>query len=57
VPGLGISQLSRTEDVAAVLVTSWEWDGRARERVERPVHSVATPQPQPALTEGLWSAD
>ncbi|MEO6082860.1 MAG: TIGR02680 family protein [Umezawaea sp.] len=33
VPGLAISQLSRTDDVAAVLVTPWEWDGRRRVRV------------------------
>jgi hypothetical protein len=33
VPGLAISQLSRTDDVAAVLVTPWEWDGRRRARV------------------------
>ena len=28
VPGLAIAQLSRVEDVAAVLVTRWEWDGQ-----------------------------
>jgi uncharacterized protein (TIGR02680 family) len=37
VPGLAIAQLARVEDVAAVLVTHWEWDGAARTRVERPV--------------------
>ncbi len=33
VPGLAIAQLSRTDEVAAVLVTPWEWDGRRRTRV------------------------
>jgi uncharacterized protein (TIGR02680 family) len=41
VPGLAISQLSRTDDVAAVLVTNWEWDGRRRTRADRPIHPVA----------------
>ncbi len=27
VPGIAIAQLSRIDDVAAVLVTRWEWDG------------------------------
>jgi uncharacterized protein (TIGR02680 family) len=40
VPGLAISQLSRTDDVAAVLVTNWEWDGRARTRAGRPIRPV-----------------
>jgi uncharacterized protein (TIGR02680 family) len=35
VPGLAISQLSRTDDIAAVLVTNWEWDGHRRTRAER----------------------
>jgi uncharacterized protein (TIGR02680 family) len=30
VPGLAIAQLSRVDEVAAVLVTRWEWDGRRR---------------------------
>jgi uncharacterized protein (TIGR02680 family) len=37
VPGLAIAQLSRVDDVAAVLVSHWEWDGATRTRVERPV--------------------
>jgi uncharacterized protein YPO0396 len=28
VPGLGIAHLSRTDDIPAVLVSRWEWDGR-----------------------------
>ena len=34
VPGLAISQLSRVDGVAAVLVTNWEWDGAGRSRVD-----------------------
>lgn len=57
VPGLAISQLARTDDVAAVLVTSWEWDGARRARVDREVRAIrdsgaespATPQ------DGLWA--
>jgi uncharacterized protein (TIGR02680 family) len=41
VPGLAIAQLSRVDDVAAVLVSHWEWDGATRTRVERPVAAVA----------------
>ncbi|GAB7188205.1 TIGR02680 family protein [Kitasatospora sp. Ki12] len=33
VPGLAIAQLSRVDEIAAVLVTRWEWDGRRRTRV------------------------
>nr|QEO75053.1 hypothetical protein [uncultured bacterium] len=33
VPGLAIAQLSRTDDVAAVLVTPWEWNGHRRIKV------------------------
>ena len=38
VPGLAIAQLSRRDGIDAVLVTRWEWDGRARSaaRVELP---------------------
>jgi hypothetical protein len=35
VPGLGICQLARQDDVDAVLVTPWRWDGRERRRAER----------------------
>ena len=41
VPGLAIAQLARSRDVAAVLVSHWEWDGATRTRVERPVAAVA----------------
>jgi hypothetical protein len=30
VPGIAIAQLSRVEEIAAVLVTRWEWDGTGR---------------------------
>ncbi|GAA1891027.1 TIGR02680 family protein [Streptantibioticus ferralitis] len=33
VPGLAIAQLSRVDEIAAVLVTRWEWDGRRRTRI------------------------
>jgi uncharacterized protein (TIGR02680 family) len=39
VPGVAIAQLSRIDEVAAVLVTRWEWDGTARTRREDPVRS------------------
>lgn len=41
VPGLAISQLSRIDEVPAVLVTNWEWDGHARAEVQRRIHPVA----------------
>lgn len=40
VPGIAIAQLSRTDDVAAVLVTRWEWDGRRRQRRADPVRDT-----------------
>ncbi len=48
VPGLAISQLSRTDDVAAVLVTNWEWDGHKRRKVQRD-------QLESAEQDGLWA--
>ncbi|MDF9816162.1 TIGR02680 family protein [Streptomyces sp. SPB162] len=39
VPGIAIAQLSRIDEVAAVLVTRWEWDGARRRRREDPVRS------------------
>jgi uncharacterized protein (TIGR02680 family) len=35
VPGIATHQLVRREGIDAVHVTTWEWDGRAREQVER----------------------
>ncbi|MFE2540883.1 TIGR02680 family protein [Actinacidiphila glaucinigra] len=36
VPGIAIAQLSRIDEVAAVLVTRWEWDGMTRTRAVDP---------------------
>ncbi|EFL18143.1 predicted protein [Streptomyces sp. C] len=47
VPGIAIAQLSRVDEVAAVLVTRWEWDGTARTRRADPV--------RPAEPEPLWA--
>ncbi|MFK0220180.1 TIGR02680 family protein [Streptomyces vinaceus] len=46
VPGIAIAQLARVDEVAAVLVTRWEWDGTTRTRREDPV--------RPAEPEPLW---
>ncbi|MGW5317726.1 TIGR02680 family protein [Nocardia thailandica] len=42
VPGLAIAQLARTDDVDAVLVTQWEWDGTTRHRVDPVPPTAAT---------------
>ncbi|MEV8315825.1 TIGR02680 family protein [Streptomyces sp. NPDC059900] len=42
VPGVAIAQLSRVDDIAAVLVTRWEWDGSDRRRGAEPAVGVAT---------------
>ncbi|NXY93120.1 TIGR02680 family protein [Streptomyces sp. BR123] len=47
VPGIAIAQLSRVDEVAAVLVTRWEWDGTARTRRADPV--------RPAEPEAVWT--
>ncbi|MFR9799258.1 TIGR02680 family protein [Streptomyces sp. MS06] len=36
VPGVAIAQLSRVDDIDAVLVTRWEWDGSERRRGTEP---------------------
>ncbi|BDH57952.1 hypothetical protein [Tsukamurella sp. PLM1] len=59
VPGLAIAQLARTEGVPAVLVTHWEWDGLAREQVDRPDAAIGPPPDEPGADarggpEGLW---
>ncbi|MEV0302194.1 TIGR02680 family protein [Streptomyces prasinus] len=36
VPGIAIAQLSRVDDIDAVLVTRWEWDGADRRRGTEP---------------------
>ncbi|MDH6127349.1 TIGR02680 family protein [Kitasatospora sp. GP82] len=40
VPGLAIAQLSRVDEIAAVLVTRWEWDGHHRTRIEEPAAAM-----------------
>ncbi|MBZ4319792.1 TIGR02680 family protein [Streptomyces huiliensis] len=66
VPGIAIAQLSRTDEVAAVLVTRWEWDGSVRTRGEDPAEArggaAAVEAPEPggptAAADGqdrLWA--
>ncbi|WP_225860418.1 TIGR02680 family protein [Streptomyces triticiradicis] len=40
VPGIAIAQLSRVDDIDAVLVTRWEWDGGERRRGPEPGTAV-----------------
>jgi len=54
VPGLAIAQLSRTDDVAAVLVTRWEWDGAGRSRAPEPSLAATPEAPAPTGQDGLW---
>ncbi|ROQ76723.1 uncharacterized protein (TIGR02680 family) [Streptomyces sp. CEV 2-1] len=59
VPGIAIAQLSRIDEVAAVLVTRWEWDGTRRRRGPDPVgpgHAVPAPRAEAAdASEPLWN--
>ncbi|MBT2493008.1 TIGR02680 family protein [Streptomyces sp. ISL-96] len=43
VPGIAIAQLSRIDELAAVLVTRWEWDGAGRTRGEEPDRAGPAP--------------
>ncbi len=54
VPGLAIAQLARVQDIPAVLVSHWEWDGATRTAVERPQPSSSTTV---AAGNGAASAD
>ncbi|EST37402.1 hypothetical protein N566_13250, partial [Streptomycetaceae bacterium MP113-05] len=46
VPGIAIAQLSRVDDIDAVLVTRWEWDGSERRRGTEPgPDSLPVPPP------------
>jgi uncharacterized protein (TIGR02680 family) len=45
-PGLGISQLARREGIDAVHVSRWEWDGRARSRVDVALPPLREPAPE-----------
>ncbi|MFG2216772.1 TIGR02680 family protein [Streptomyces sp. NPDC048685] len=59
VPGIAIAQLSRIDEVAAVLVTRWEWDGTRRRRGPDPVgpeYAVPAPRAEAAgASEPLWN--
>ncbi|MBO0913697.1 TIGR02680 family protein [Streptomyces laculatispora] len=59
VPGIAIAQLSRIDEVAAVLVTRWEWDGTRRRRGPDPVgpeDAVPAPRAEPAdASEAQWN--
>ncbi|MFF1400430.1 TIGR02680 family protein [Streptomyces sp. NPDC058287] len=49
VPGIAIAQLSRVDEIPAVLVTRWEWDGAQRTRGAEPDSLVpADPGTAPA---------
>ncbi|AZS74584.1 TIGR02680 family protein [Streptomyces lydicus] len=60
VPGIAIAQLSRIDEVAAVLVTRWEWDGARRRRGPDPARPEYQQTPRPgteaaAGVEPLWN--
>ncbi|MFE1317923.1 TIGR02680 family protein [Kitasatospora phosalacinea] len=46
VPGLAVAQLSRIDEIAAVLVTRWEWDGHHRTRLPDPADPAPAPAPE-----------
>ncbi|MGK7230686.1 TIGR02680 family protein [Streptomyces hygroscopicus] len=50
VPGIAIAQLSRVDDIAAVLVTRWQWDGAERTRAPEPDRRTAA-EPDRTATE------
>lgn len=50
VPGIAIAQLTRVDDIAAVLVTRWEWDGRGRRRGTEPAGAEGDER-----QESLWT--
>ncbi|WP_032769076.1 TIGR02680 family protein [Streptomyces sp. CNS654] len=55
VPGIAIAQLSRIDDVAAVLVTRWEWDGTRRQRRDDPARQPAPDAAGRSQREPQWS--
>ncbi|MEU7019463.1 TIGR02680 family protein [Streptomyces sp. NPDC046203] len=55
VPGIAIAQLSRVDEVAAVLVTRWEWDGASRRLREDPVRGLPGEVPGSEEPEPLWN--
>jgi uncharacterized protein (TIGR02680 family) len=56
VPGLAIAQLSRVDEIPAVLVTRWEWDGATLGRVEPAPEPFAVAQAPNPYDDGprLW---
>ncbi|WP_261718308.1 TIGR02680 family protein [Streptomyces sp. FZ201] len=59
VPGIAIAQLSRVDEIPAVLVTRWEWDGGERVKGTEPGHGlVSLPAQATASTaegeDALW---
>ncbi|MDN3260635.1 TIGR02680 family protein [Streptomyces sp. CSDS2] len=60
VPGIAIAQLSRVDEIAAVLVTRWEWDGAARIRGSepaRPTVGIPAQAGPPAAQEPAGAQD
>ncbi|MGW0390917.1 TIGR02680 family protein [Streptomyces sp. NPDC003042] len=55
VPGIAIAQLSRIDEVAAVLVTRWEWDGTTRARRDDPVRGQVQEPEGTAAREPEWT--
>ncbi|WP_327668756.1 MULTISPECIES: TIGR02680 family protein [unclassified Streptomyces] len=52
VPGVAIAQLSRIDEVAAVLVSRWEWNGARRERGPDPRAALIPVVPGPRTVPG-----
>ncbi|MEU8976585.1 TIGR02680 family protein [Streptomyces monashensis] len=60
VPGIAIAQLSRVDEIPAVLVTRWEWDGTDRVRGAEPRQELASVPAQAnaaAPTAGIEDQD
>ncbi|WP_326798122.1 TIGR02680 family protein [Streptomyces sp. NBC_01808] len=52
VPGIAIAQLSRVDEIAAVLVTRWEWDGVALDQGAEPERTAASQVGIPVPRDG-----
>ncbi|MFW6725127.1 TIGR02680 family protein [Streptomyces sp. MAR4 CNY-716] len=52
VPGIAIAQLSRVDEIAAVLVTRWEWDGANLDQGVEPERTAAAPGGIPLPRDG-----
>ncbi|MEU2157132.1 hypothetical protein ABZ532_19300 [Streptomyces sp. NPDC019396] len=55
VPGIAVAQPSRIDELAAVLVTRWEWDGTRRQRRDDPVRHPAPDAAGRPEQEPQWS--